>query len=256
MNLTVTSVAATVRLLHSPVDVRTETNGRKRWAIAMKLGGKTYYASGGAQVLSDAAHPVLLPKGASYSWVCREPGECVLIEFDALETGDAVRQFNLSDNLPLRRIYDRIQASLDQKQPGYDLECKALLYEALLMLERSAHREYRKKETQRKLQPALDYMSTRYFDRGITNDSLAALCGISTVYFRKLFESVHGVPPIRYLNHLRVEKAKSMLESDYASIGQIADSVGCGSIYHFSKLFRAYTGRAPSEYAKEVRRGR
>ena len=79
---------------------------------------------------------------------------------------------------------------------------------------------------------------------------LAELCGVSTVYFRKLFDSVYGVPPIRWLNTLRMERACAMLESDYESIGQIAESVGCTSIYHFSRSFRAHTGVSPSEYAK------
>ena len=69
------------------------------------------------------------------------------------------------------------------------------------------------------------------------------------MYFRKLFETVYGTSPIRYLHRLRMEKAKGMLLSDYDSIGQIAESVGYGSIYHFSKMFHSYVGISPTAFA-------
>jgi AraC-like DNA-binding protein len=41
-----------------------------------------------------------------------------------------------------------------------------------------------------------------------------------------------------------------MLKNDYNSVSQIAENVGYNSIYHFSKMFKAYTGISPKEYAK------
>ena len=103
------------------------------------------------------------------------------------------------------------------------------------------------------LYPAIKYISENYFDGNITNASLAEICGISTVYFRKTFESVYGISPIKYLHNFRIEKAKAILHSDYESIEQVARSVGYNSIYHFSKMFKQYTGKSPSEYAKASR---
>lgn len=76
---------------------------------------------------------------------------------------------------------------------------------------------------------------------------------MSTVYFRKCFESAYGVSPIRYLHNFRISKAKAILRSDFDSVEQVATSVGYNSIYHFSKMFRQYTGQSPSEYAKSAR---
>ena len=75
---------------------------------------------------------------------------------------------------------------------------------------------------------------------------------MSTVYFRKTFMSVYGTSPIKYLNNLRINKAKAILMSDYDSIEQVALSVGYNSIYHFSKKFKLYTGRSPTEYVKNL----
>ena len=76
---------------------------------------------------------------------------------------------------------------------------------------------------------------------------------MSTVYFRRTFTSVYGISPIKYLHNFRIEKAKAILKSDYDTIEQVALSVGYNSIYHFSKMFKLYTGKSPLEYAKASR---
>ena len=55
------------------------------------------------------------------------------------------------------------------------------------------------------------------------------------------------------LHSLRMQRAKDILSSDYDSIAQVAESVGYSSVYHFSKMFRTYTGMSPSQYAKASR---
>ena len=123
----------------------------------------------------------------------------------------------------------------------------------MLQLVRSVSKEYVSKGKQQLVQPAVDYISEHYFDPDINNDRLARLCGISTVYFRKCFEALMGVPPIRYLHDFRIQRAKDILSSDYGSISQVAGSVGYRSVYHFSKMFKTYTGLNPTEYAKTSR---
>lgn len=73
---------------------------------------------------------------------------------------------------------------------------------------------------------------------------------MSTVYFRKTFASMYGVSPMKYLHNFRIKKAEAILLSDYESIEQVAFSIGYNSIYHFSKMFKNYTGQSPTEYAK------
>ena len=41
---------------------------------------------------------------------------------------------------------------------------------------------------------------------------------MSTVYFRKQFTDLFGISPIAYIKNLRIEKAKEMLKSDYATL--------------------------------------
>ena len=184
-----------------------------------------------------------------------EPGECLIIEFDALETADDLFSFSLADNGALVSLFKQIQKCLSLQGPAWRLEVRQLLYELLVMLAKSVKREYVSRDKQRILQTAVNYITEKYYDCTITNDFLASLCGISTVYFRKTFETVYGKAPIQYLHDLRMSKAKDILQSDYGSIQQVAESVGYNSIYHFSKMFKQYTGVSPSAYASSVRKG-
>ena len=254
LTATVTAVVAANRLYNNVTDTPIHRRGRNRWAVALKRTGRTYYTSGGKTILSDAQHPVILPKGSCYSWQCVEAGECLLIEFDAPQSSETILSFTLSDSSLFESTFSEIQKNLHVNSVTARLTCVHRLYGLLLQLLQGDGREYQPRQKQALVQPALDYITARYFEPDISNDQLAALCGISTVYFRKTFEAVCGMPPIRFLHRLRIRRAKDILESDYDSISQVAESVGYGSVYHFSKMFRTYTGTSPSEYAKTSRR--
>lgn len=249
-DIVVTKVIDTVRMLDSPIGVSITMTDRKQWGLVLKSQGRTIYTANGQRILSDSTHPVILPKGCSYSWICEEPGLCQVIQFDAVGMDKMLYPLEISDNSRLLTTFDRVAKALAKGTMAGQMECRQLLYGALAALADQGQREYVPSGKQKLLQPAVDHMNTCYFETDITNDTLAERCGISTVYFRKSFEAVYGISPIKYLNDLRMRKARALLESDYASIGQVAESVGYSSIYHFSKMFRQYTGLSPTEYAK------
>lgn len=252
-NLTVTNILSANRLLHSPIGVTTHRKSRERWAVALKLEGKTVYTVAGHPVLSDSRHPVLLPKGCDYSWRCELPGECILIEFDADETADDFTCFETADASTVTNAFLKIEKHLNLQAPYSKAKCFQALYEVLSFLMKSTESEYVPSQRARLLAPAVTYIAQNYYDGSISNDSLANLCGISTVHFRKTFEKIYGVSPIKYLHNFRLQKAKTLLHSDYDTIEQVALSVGYNSIYHFSKMFKQYTGITPTEYASRAR---
>lgn len=250
--LTPTQLMASYRLATWQVGVVTRQEGRKCWGIALKTSGKTWYTQDQKQILSDKNHVLLLPKGGCYSWKCTEPGECVIIDFDAPESGATIISIELADNSYVLSAFAKIEKCLSLKNPVNRLEAMQQLYGLLAFLVKAANRKYTPTDKRHIIAPAIDHMTENYADPTISNDVLAALCSISTVYFRKTFEAVYGISPIRYLHELRINKAKAILLGDYDSIGQIAESVGYSSVYHFSKMFKIYTGISPTEYAKSA----
>ena len=218
-NLVIKNVISANRLLDSPIGITIHRRNREHWAIILKVTGKTIYTVGNKNILSDSLHPVILPKGCTYSWKCIEPGECITIDFDADEVQDTFNSFEIKDNTTIINAFSKIEKTLSIKKTHYKLESTYYLYEIILFLLKSINKEQPHKKTNTLLQPSIKYITENYFDSNITNDSLAELCGISTVYFRKTFENVYGISPIRYLHNFRIEKAKDLLiNTDFFSV--------------------------------------
>jgi AraC-like DNA-binding protein len=63
-----------------------------------------------------------------------------------------------------------------------------------------------------------------------------------------IFKSDVGMPPMRYLRLLRMERAKALLESSFLSVKEIAFQVGLNDESHFVRDFKSTYGSSPALY--------
>jgi len=63
-----------------------------------------------------------------------------------------------------------------------------------------------------------------------------------------IFKSDVGMPRIRYLRLLRMERAKNLLESSFLSVKEIAFQVGLNDESHFVRDFKSTYGFSPALY--------
>src|ERR1700752_2939582 len=63
-----------------------------------------------------------------------------------------------------------------------------------------------------------------------------------------IFKSDVGMPPIKYLRLLRMERAKDLLESSFLSVKEIAFQVGLNDESHFVRDFKSTYGFSPALY--------
>lgn len=80
---------------------------------------------------------------------------------------------------------------------------------------------------------------------------MAAMVDLSPVHLQKLFKRVTGKSPILYLNDLRLEKARELLETSFLQVKQIGRYSGLTDGSHFARTFKKKFGCAPSEYRKK-----
>ena len=59
-----------------------------------------------------------------------------------------------------------------------------------------------------------------------------------------------GRSMIDYINALKVERAKEIMNRGSVRINEIALSLGYENVYYFSKVFRKITGVSPTDYMK------
>ena len=75
--------------------------------------------------------------------------------------------------------------------------------------------------------------------------------GLSMRNFIRRFKEATEQTPIEYLQNLRLEKAKFLLESSQQAFDQITLQVGYEDGNSFRRLFKQRVGLTPSEYRKK-----
>lgn len=100
-----------------------------------------------------------------------------------------------------------------------------------------------------KIHYVIEYMNHHLADK-ICLDELARLLHVHPNYFIRMFKGHMGVPPLAYLNRLRVERAKSLLENTSLPVSDIMHQVGFEDSSTFSSFFKHYTGYNPSQFRK------
>lgn len=90
----------------------------------------------------------------------------------------------------------------------------------------------------------------RHAAERVTLPQMAAQAKLGERTFLRRFQKSTGLNPTRYLQLLRLTKAREMLELGNQKIDQIAYRIGYDDPGAFAKLFQAQIGLTPSEYRK------
>ena len=101
--------------------------------------------------------------------------------------------------------------------------------------------------TRAKIDQAIALMSEDV-SRDISISLLAERSDMSEVYFRKLFKSVTGISPAKFMIDKRVSRSKELLREEYISLSEIADRCGFSTLSYFCRVFKDSTGMTPGEF--------
>ncbi|GAA0179935.1 hypothetical protein SH2C18_27200 [Clostridium sediminicola] len=102
------------------------------------------------------------------------------------------------------------------------------------------------------IRSVLKYVNKNYKDSNINLNMIAANHNASPSYMSTKFKEQVGVNFIKYLNELRVKKAKRLLKDTSLKVYDISNKVGYEDVRYFSRIFRTYTGYTPTGYQKKV----
>lgn len=104
------------------------------------------------------------------------------------------------------------------------------------------------------LQDILEYIRQHYKEE-IDLQELAEEFNFNYSYLSAYFNSHMGEGFSEYLNRVRVEKACDYLSEREYSIAQVSAMVGYSDHSYFCRVFKKITGRTPSAYRRERRKG-
>jgi two-component system response regulator YesN len=94
---------------------------------------------------------------------------------------------------------------------------------------------------------AIHYV-TLHLNRRITLDEVAEHLFMNPSYFSRLFRKETGVTFIEYVNRMKVERAKELLDQTSLPVAKIGEALGYDNHSYFIKMFRSQAGVTPQEY--------
>lgn len=90
-----------------------------------------------------------------------------------------------------------------------------------------------------------------HFDQPLLIDDIAQRFGFGVRNFKRRFKEATGYTPLTYLQTLRLERAKQLLESTRMTLESITYKVGYEDGNSFRRLFRQRVGLLPAAYRKK-----
>ncbi len=221
----------------------------------IKIGDQEYYPVPGQLIL--------MPEGVkqSYTSINNNPFTKYWCHF-SVRVGDIPLSdilelphiWNVADTNTIRTLFEELTFQANSDAVYAKLLAKSKLMELLshfLMNIDLADIVLKNWESTDKLLNVLTYIHDN-IEQEITIQQLAQVAFMHPNYFIRLFKRQMGVPPIQYITHKKIEKAKELLLSTPYSVTDIAHLVGFKDLFYFSKQFKKISGMPPTDFRKQL----
>lgn len=113
--------------------------------------------------------------------------------------------------------------------------------------EKNLVRKIREQETYDIKQRIRKHIEENYADPQLSLISVADSFGISEVYLSRLFKQSFEQNFSKYVEELRMNKAKELIEMDMYTVSDISGIVGYNSPQTFRRAYKRYFGCTPRE---------
>ena len=208
---------------------------------------KDYIFDDGRIMHTDQNTLFYLPKGSSYHVEKCTSGGCYAINFDS-EILDKPFSVSFRNTEAFLHNFKAACDAWKSKSEHARLLSMRALYDGIYQMQKEQKRQYISKTQVSLIAPAVEEMERAFTQNDLTVCELAAMCGISEVYFRRLFLNTFGISPKEYIIQKRIEYAKTLLSSKDFSVGEVGILCGYTEPCHFSREFSKRVGISPMQY--------
>ncbi len=145
------------------------------------------------------------------------------------------------------RSFMQIYAEWSSHSLAYRLKTRSMIGNLLYSLTVESAAASYLRPVSMNLMKLLTYIHANYM-KPLTSEDLSRVINYSPSHIRRLFASEFSMTPVKYINKVRVEKARELLFSGSLPVNRIAEMVGYDNPAYFSRVFRQVVGMTPHEY--------
>lgn len=135
-------------------------------------------------------------------------------------------------------------------QVNANILTESVLLYTLSYISRSTNHAEANKNSENLLPMIVDYVDTHYRESSITLRSVAGMFSYTEKYLSRFFKMKMGLGFNEYLNELRLQYARQLINEGVTSISEIAQRCGFSDPLYFSKFFKKKTDVSPREYIR------
>ena len=217
-----------------------------------KIGHSFTPCSSGSVILYHPGEPQI------YSYFFRDKPEVYWIHFTGSQCREILSRYGtdtcyIGESLQVKQIFEEMIKELQLKKDYYHSVVEHDFLKLLALIGR-----LKTQSQQVKPYSAIDDLIlalNQQYMKEWSLDTMAKFCCLSSDYFSHVFKQATGTPPIRYLNQLRVEKARELLLFEGLSVSTAAFLTGFRDPLYFSRVFKRFMGVSPEKCRKMGKQG-
>ena len=223
--------------------------------LIVRQAGRSVYTVGKKEYAVDAGNALFLPSGTEYTLDVEKYGICTVIELSLSNSASELAPcgFFIEGDKDISKSVLNLAHFWALKGPAYRSKCMSGVYDVITRISGIASYNSSLAGKYSLIHRSVKYIETNYADPDLYTPYLAEISGIGETYYRNIFIAVFNVPPTKYIQQYRVDKAKALLVDSELSVEEIALKVGFANSSYFCKVFKSVAGLTPSEYADKGR---
>ena len=235
--------------------------GRRDWQVLYVLSGQGVFQVNGRDRLVGAGHIVIYPPCSSQVYHYR-PGDLTEVYWMHFSGGkmpsivsfytpsaDPVFPVTVSNEYEV--LLQKIIRELQLKRKFYLDLANRMGDELLMLIARSIAEQHQSgRSHNQRMEDVMEYMHT-HFQENIPVKSYAGRYNMSLSWFIRSFREQTGMSPQQYLIHIRLMKARELLEGTDYNVAEVSRLCGYENPLYFSRLFKIHLGVSPAVYRKQ-----
>jgi len=236
---------------------------RMDWYLIYLINGAGHYILGEDTISAKAGSVILYRpyQHQDYFYKAAEKPEIYWIHFTGNQVENLIDELGFADknvymvglNSEYMEFFESIIYELQIKKANYHQLCIGYLLQLLSSFSRENSVLHNRERIlgNHNIENIIRAMNENYH-REYSVENYAKMCNLSISQFIRNFKKQTMYSPAKYIEKIRIAKAKELLCSSNLSIAEISSIVGYKDPYYFSKVFKKVASITPSEFRNMI----